>query len=116
MEAISSTKTWSPKPELALLLAKEKFTRLISRLHLKITSVIYFKTIRLDKSRSNGRLGFALCSASACEQLPTEIVRFSNDMYTYVSNSAKQLREYNEFQKFCEVAEHALLYPSQLAG
>lgn len=55
---------------------------------------------------------FALCSASACEQLPTEIVRFSNDIYTYVSNSAKRLREYKEFQKFCEVAEHALLYPS----
>jgi hypothetical protein len=56
LETISSTKTWSPKPGLALVLAKEKFTRLISRLHLKITSVIYFKTRRLDRSRSNGRL------------------------------------------------------------
>ena len=55
---------------------------------------------------------FALCSASACEKSPTEIVRFSNDTYTYVSNSTKRLREFKEFQKFCEIAEHALLYPS----
>ena len=55
---------------------------------------------------------FALCSAAACEKLPAEIVKFSNDIYTYVSNSAKRLREFKEFQEFCNVAEHALLYPS----
>jgi hypothetical protein len=63
LEAISSTKSWSLKPGLVLVLAKEKFTRLISRLQLKIISVIYFKTRCLDRSRSNGRLIWSsICS------------------------------------------------------
>ena len=56
---------------------------------------------------------FALCSATACDILDPEIVQFAHDVYNFVAYSPKRKSEFAECQKFVEVAEHAILYPSK---
>lgn len=55
----------------------------------------------------------AICASNACTKLPREAEDFIREIYSYFSHSAKQLKEFNEFQHFTDTQPHRLLRPCQ---
>lgn len=56
---------------------------------------------------------FALCASYACRKLPEGIEMLLRDIYKLFQYSSKKSAELKEFQVFCNVKPHKLLYPSQ---
>lgn len=54
-----------------------------------------------------------LCASYAAKKLPTAIEQFIRDIYSYLSNSAKRLKELEECQIFANEKPTKLLYPGQ---
>lgn len=55
---------------------------------------------------------FHLCASYACEQLPTEIEKFTRDVYNYFSNSPKRIGDYKEFKNFANASPVKILHPA----
>lgn len=56
---------------------------------------------------------FHLCASYACLKLPRFIEDFARNVHNYLNNSSKRLLEFKEFQVFCNVKPHKILYPGQ---
>ena len=45
--------------------------------------------------------------------MSSEVIKFANEVYNFISSSYKRLQEYQGFQEFTRVEQHKILYPSQ---
>jgi len=56
---------------------------------------------------------FALCVSYACKKIPEEVELLVRQLHNYFKFSSKKISEYKEFQEFCNLKPHKLLYPCQ---
>ncbi|XP_008187418.1 uncharacterized protein LOC103310549 [Acyrthosiphon pisum] len=57
-----------------------------------------------------------LCASSACKTLPRSCEDLARDIFNYFKSSSKRICQYKEFQEFCNVSPHKILYPAQTSA
>lgn len=53
------------------------------------------------------------CASSACKTLPRSCEDLAREIFNYFKSSSKRICQYKEFQEFCNVSPHKILYPVQ---
>ncbi|EFA07105.1 hypothetical protein TcasGA2_TC010095 [Tribolium castaneum] len=56
---------------------------------------------------------FHLGASYTCDKLPRYVEDLTRDIYNYFASSPKRTAQFEQFQNFCNVKIHKILYPSQ---